>query len=56
MHANNCQSSLICAANITGDDKDEERDGQAGDGHQEVHRRRPLLAHPRRRQRPRAAA
>lgn len=44
------------AANITGDDTDEERDGQAGDWHQEVHWRRPLLTHPRRRQRPRAAA
>jgi hypothetical protein len=42
--------SRVCAANIIGDDTDEERDGQAGDGHQEVHRRRPLLAHPRRRQ------
>jgi hypothetical protein len=45
----------VCAANTAGDDKDEERDGEAGDGHQEVHRRRPLLPHPRRRQRPRAA-
>ena len=54
MHANN--HSSFCAANICGDDADEERDGPAGDGHQEVHRRRPLLAHPRRHRRPRAAA
>lgn len=46
----------IYIANICGDDSDEERDGEAGRWHQEVHRRRPLQPHARRHQRSRAAA
>lgn len=49
-------TSRTCAANLCGDDTDEERVGEAGERHPAVHRRRPLLALPRRCWRHRTAA